>query len=266
MKLIIPILTSFLVLFSCSTKIVDNETKEIIEEEIILDSKPFITSYTELNDTCRIFLSEILSDFYTNENETISKFYQIEAELFPEHYTFEENEKITKFVCFVKRDTTLDYYFFGINNELSDYLWLNELLKETNTPILTKEEHYILNTDFSLLEKHGYLKLKKDIEIMETQYSLETFETNNDNLWVIDSVLFNKEKSIFKVNEKFCVKDNKVLIFNDKEISFYYDNWKIFFIDDLDTVSSRIVSWSDDARIIYEEIEKTPLVFMHKIK
>ena len=259
----------FLFFISCNLNNSGPKIKPISsQEDSILNTKDFIQEFEELNDSCTNFLINKLYKFYSEKESDIKKVYSINATLLPEHYTKEENTKIQKFACFVERSNETELIFFGIDRKTSDYLWLNELsTSDHQSSFLTKEEHYRWNTDFSLLEDYDILdiELHEGLGITENSMSLGTFEHDSSYIWIVDSVFVkNSSKSLFNAKDTFQVINNNQMVFQNKSISYFFENWQIYFVRNQDTIPARIISFSNSSRIIIEEMDGEPMTFMTK--
>ena len=236
-------------------------------EDSLLGSKEFISKYSKLSEACRSFLDNKIEVYYrAAETDSIYAIYAIEARFFEPHYEQDESDQIEKFAGFMKTSTDTTLFFFGIDQQTSDFLFLHEL-KTNGSTILTKEEHYRRNTSFDYLAKEGCLDLNlvDGLEILEMDLSLSTFEHDSSRTWKVDSVLYDDEKlSIFPTSETFKVSNNRLLKFEEFQMEILYEDWQAFFIIGKDSTPTRILSYSRNGRIL-EESKIGSLVFLSRL-
>ena len=270
LRLIIPILFT-VILSSCasnSSKTVD----KVNYEDSVLHSKDFIDYFISLPLECSNILKSKIKNFYTkNKTDSISNIYSISGNLYPEHYSEMESDMIEKFSFFIYRPDTIENLHFGVNKRTADIIFLNDLKINDQTRILTKEEHVVLATDLKELEKLECVKLNKKEQSFydeDTYLSLATFEHNEKYLWVVDSIQEVKGmKSIFSEIDTFRVENNKYLISKHKKIPFFFENFEMYFVESIDTIPGRFISYAENYRILLEvHDESYPWVYLRRLK
>lgn len=247
----------------------EDEAYNITYEDSVLSSKEFIVEFSELPVDCFQYLGNKVNRFYCEKksNDSLYAIYKLKANFFPEHYSQSESDYVEKYAGFVKTGDSIEVVYFGINKRVSDFIFLNELEISSDKKVLTKEEHFCWSTEFNFLREKGCIELDliPENEIGETYRSIGTFEHNSENIWVIDSISGdNPEVSIFYDFDTFNILNNSEFSGKKNMKYFFNDDWGISFID-TDTISCRIISFADNARII-SEIDEGIWTYMRRIK
>ena len=258
-------------LYSCSDSTVSIDIPVINSyEDSVLRSKDFISRYEKLPDSCASILKNKVEDFYTNAGDSISNIYSLDARFYPDHYSKNESESIAKFSLFVYRPDKTEIIYFGVRKNTSDIIFLNELEINESKRILSKEEHVVFVANLSQLEAFDCIDLELEKSLTdeeETFRSISTFDHNENQIWVVDSIQdLEANNSWFARIDSFNIVNNKYIVFRDTSIEFFFKDFDMYLINSKDTIPSRFISYSDDFRILQETHEKSnPWVYLRKL-
>lgn len=201
---------------------------------------------------CVNFMNNKFSRLYDAD---FARIFKVKSPLDIRYYKDYESSRVDVFLAFDRWDLSGKYYFFGIDKNLSDFIFVN-YFEELN--MLTLDGHMRYNLDLSELADFGCIDLEFEDDAINSFYESIIFEYDSSKKYSIDSVLTKKDESLlFNQGDSFRVENNSKFIFESDTVYFYFDNYLMHISSDNDTIKFKMVSRSEDSKILLDLATET---------
>jgi hypothetical protein len=251
-NLFIIVLLSFLLVNCVNEKDRDND---FIHENIGIEIEKEI-----LEKECLSFFNSNFSKFY---DERFIRVFKVRTLLDKRYYTEKEANNIEVFLAFNQKDLSDNYYFFGIDRTLSDFVFVNHF-KDLN--MLTLDGHMRYNLNLDSLNNCGCINQPSTVNsVTNTFYENTSFEHDMNKKYIVDSILTKNSDTNYFLNQgdSFHVENNSIFITNKDTIPFFFKNYLLNTIYGNDTTQFKMISQSLNSKILLN-IKSETLYFLSK--